>query len=380
MINLILGQPGGGKSYEAVAFHVIPALVDGRKVITNLPLQVDVIEAFFPGAKALIEIRNPQLVDGVLVRPFSCVEHYGDTWRHPSSGVGPLYVIDECHLAMPRTVVDRAQVPAQRLVEEWYSMHRHELADVLLITQSYGKVNKAIIDLVQVVYRCKKATAFGTSKRYIRKVQDGVRGEVVNTSIREYESKYFKFYRSHTKSSKAAEELTAGDIIPLWKRWPFKGAAICALLVICMSIYNLNREPKHSPPPAPKVVHQVQPVQESHPVAQVAKVPVVEAQPRGPEQKLHPFQGLEMHLMAVMKRMKPQPDQPELLGYIGLAQNGQVVRKVSFDDLHQAGYEITYVSPSVVSLTFKGLDIGYVIADTPVISLAKNTNTVAKVP
>ncbi|WP_250637543.1 zonular occludens toxin domain-containing protein [Pseudomonas sp. TCU-HL1] len=39
----MLGQPGGGKSYESVAFHVIPAVVEqGRRVITNLPLALDV--------------------------------------------------------------------------------------------------------------------------------------------------------------------------------------------------------------------------------------------------------------------------------------------------------------------------------------------------
>ncbi|EPW3551744.1 zonular occludens toxin domain-containing protein, partial [Pseudomonas aeruginosa] len=38
MINLILGQPGGGKSHEAVVYHVVPALNQGRKVITNLAL------------------------------------------------------------------------------------------------------------------------------------------------------------------------------------------------------------------------------------------------------------------------------------------------------------------------------------------------------
>jgi len=41
MIYGIVGRPGGGKSYEAVAFQVIPALKSGRKVITNLPLQIE---------------------------------------------------------------------------------------------------------------------------------------------------------------------------------------------------------------------------------------------------------------------------------------------------------------------------------------------------
>jgi zona occludens toxin len=40
-VNTLLGVPGSGKSYEAVAFHIIPALEDGRKVVTNLPLNLE---------------------------------------------------------------------------------------------------------------------------------------------------------------------------------------------------------------------------------------------------------------------------------------------------------------------------------------------------
>ncbi|MDF5473676.1 zonular occludens toxin domain-containing protein, partial [Vibrio parahaemolyticus] len=34
MIYAIAGRPGGGKTYEAVAYHIIPAIKEGRKVIT----------------------------------------------------------------------------------------------------------------------------------------------------------------------------------------------------------------------------------------------------------------------------------------------------------------------------------------------------------
>ncbi|WP_373455386.1 zonular occludens toxin domain-containing protein [Pseudomonas aeruginosa] len=52
MINLILGQPGGGKSHEAVVYHVVPALNQGRKVITNLALDMEQVQSVFPGVLA----------------------------------------------------------------------------------------------------------------------------------------------------------------------------------------------------------------------------------------------------------------------------------------------------------------------------------------
>jgi zona occludens toxin len=376
MINLLIGQPGGGKSYESVAFHVIPAVVEqGRKVITNLPLNLESWEAYFPGSTKLIEIRRPVLerveINGVetgkTVHPFSKIEHFGDEWRHPKDGIGPLYIIDECHKPLPVR-----GTPIE--VEEWFAEHRHELADVLLITQSYGKINKAIRDAVQLVYRVKKATAFGKNDRYIRKVQDGLRGEVVNTQIREYESKFFPLYKSHTKSNKSAQEALANDVIPIWKRWPFRGAMLCFIFVVCSSIYNLTRDGKKSAPPKAVEHHQPAPSQTSKPETVAEKPKQEEAKPRGPAQKMHPYEGLEMHLSAVLqgKRYVDGQERNYLLGYIQIAQNGQPIRMVSFEDLRTAGYQIQYESPTVVSMTYKGLDIGYVIADLSTVSMGKN--------
>jgi len=372
MINLMLGQPGGGKSYESVAFHVIPAVVEqGRKVITNLPLDLATWERYWPGCTKLIDIREPKVEDGAVVRPFSRADHYGDTWRHPATGVGPLYVIDECHLAIPVRGPDPKE---QVRVEEWFSLHRHELADVLLITQSYGKISRAIRDLVQIVYRCKKATAFGFSNHYIRKVQDGLRGEVVNTTERRYEKKYFPLYKSHTKSSKAAEELTANDIVPIWKRWPFKGAAIMFTIAACMIVYQLNRDDQKQP----KQVARVQTVQtvteQPHQQQTVSSADV--AQPRGPERQLHPYQGYDLFLSAVIQGNRINPDgvaQPYMVGYLTVTQNGQPIRQVSFSDLTAAGYTITYESPTVIGLEYKGHDLGYVVSALPTVSLASKT-------
>lgn len=363
MINLLLGQPGGGKSYEAVVYHVLVALNRGRKVITNLPLVLEEIELICPGARELVEFRNVELIDGVVVRPFSKPEHYGDPWRHPVDGAGPLYIIDECHMALPMrgTLVE---------VEEWYAMHRHELADVLLITQSYGKISRSIRDLVQVVYRCKKATAFGTNDRYIRKVQDGLRGEVVNTSIRVYESKYFKLYKSHTRSG-AGSELAAQDIKPIWSNWTFKGAAACLVLFVFL-VANMEN------PIKPKIPPKALPAASVAAPAPVAAVPLQEpAKPQDPpkeqppeesRQKPHPWDGYGLHIAAVMRGERD--GKPVLRGLVRISQNGQPIATLPFSDLEQAGYTLHVQSDCVISLRYHDVDAGFVVCDSPKVSLA----------
>lgn len=58
MSNGLEGIPGSGKSYEAVVFHVLPALQSGRLVITNLPLLVEAFAALDPAFRSLIQIRR----------------------------------------------------------------------------------------------------------------------------------------------------------------------------------------------------------------------------------------------------------------------------------------------------------------------------------
>ena len=227
MINFLIGRPGAGKSYEAVAYHVIPAIKARRKVITNLPLNVDHFALIYGEyVRELIVILKPTKENKVR---FKTMDDYGDEWKHPETSVGPLYVIDECHFALRRG-------GTKQDVEEWFSMHRHENADVLLISQSYGKVDKNICDMVQIMYRCTKKTAWGDENSYIRKVFDGIRGAEMNVETRPYEPCFFPFYKSHTKSDSSAEAY-ASDVKSFWASWPVRGAMICFSLGALMFVY-----------------------------------------------------------------------------------------------------------------------------------------------
>ncbi len=102
MIYAIVGRPGGGKSYEAVTYHVIPAIEQGRKVITNLTLNVDhFCKIFGEHVRDLIQVVDGQLDNfGSMSRPFSALSDYQDEWRN-ASGQDSLYVIDEAHMSLP---------------------------------------------------------------------------------------------------------------------------------------------------------------------------------------------------------------------------------------------------------------------------------------
>lgn len=366
MINLLLGPPGGGKSYEAVVYHIMPALAAGRLVITNLPLNLDKlreIDQAFPALVHKIDNRRGKVVirsrigpdkeEEGIIRAFSTMDDYANPWRHPDTGAGPLYVIDECHLALPR-------VGSSIAVEEWFSLHRHESADVLLITQSYGKVSRSVIDLVQVCYRVKKGTAFGTAKQYIRKVQDGVRGDVVNTSIRKYQKRYFGLYKSHTRGG--GSELEAEDIVPFWQRWPFIGAGLAAFVLVgLLTFTDISLNPlkgaKTKVAEAPKAVKVS--TEEFVDGKLVIEKAVNAVKPEVVPDSGTPFEGKHFHVIGSLLR----DGVARVL--FAVSEGGRFSMDIDSRDLVKLGYTVESIVPCAVKLSF-GSWSKWAICDAPV--------------
>ncbi|RIZ55152.1 zonular occludens toxin domain-containing protein [Vibrio sp. PID23_8] len=227
MIYAIVGRPRSGKSYESVVYHIIPAVKSGRKVITNIPLNIDKFrEVFGDEAAALVTVVDGKLNDyGSLDRPFAKFTDYQDDWRDDNNR-GPLFVVDEAHMVLPNRNLDAH-------ILEFYSLHGHYGIDIILLTQDLRKIHRDVKAMIEITYYCAKNTAFGSDKTYTKKVRIGSTTEVVNEEQRKYKSHYFPFYQSHTQSSGSVKEATAADIKPIWTRWPFwLGGAFCVIAVI----------------------------------------------------------------------------------------------------------------------------------------------------
>lgn len=362
MINMLLGSPGSGKSYEAVAYHLIPELLNGRKVITDLPVFKDKLKERYPLMNLdLLDIREPRLntKTGVTTLPFSSMEDYADKWRHPESGSGPLYIIDECHFKIPKGSTPVA-------ISNWFSMHRHESADVLLITQSYGKIEKTITDLVQIVYRVRKNIALGSETTYVRKVYDGLRGEEVNQTIRKYNSNIFPLYKSHTQGG--GKELSTQDVKPIWKHWTFYAAIPCIIFVVYQLIAHGNPLTNLMGAKPIKTADKPVTVEKKEP----QKVPVPVREPSiinsnilEPQKLDHPFSGYEFKLVGCLASKNRS------MCVIGLAHNGIKVAEITDTELRSAGYGFKLVN-SCLGVIQYGPAIFYSICDNPHVTATGN--------
>ena len=355
MLAIMTGQPGSGKSYEAVVYHVLHSLQNGRKVVTNLPIRLDVIEAVNPDWLALLDIRKPAgrwLGDSV--------DDYGDTWRD-AQGKGPLYVIDECHKSLSR----QALTPP---VLEWYVEHRHEGADVLLVTAALRSVCAEIKDLCDVYYKVRNNRSLGSDKSYIRKVHNGVRGECLSQQVRRYDPANFKFYKSHTKSNSSVTEAMAQDVQPIWKHWTFKFSAPMLVLGLFFSLKtcsamlspdSVSPDPEPAPvrieQPAP-VVHQFAQAQPAQPVEPPAPIPA-------PANIGHPFDKVQLHIAGYIQSATG------FLYLLKASQNGAPVFDITTADLEIAGYEYEGQGPCSMSITFGDFH-QYLTCDSPRVGMA----------
>ena len=369
MFCLFLGRTGSGKSYEMTKYHVLDAVENGRMVVTNLPLNMEMIISVYPNARELIILKHPTKENP---KPFSHVQDYIYEWRHPETNQGPLIIIDEAHKYLPR-----GKTPTTLL--EWLAESRHAGVDIYFATQGTRKIDANVMDLVDITYRLVKRRASGNDGDYIRKVIDGYRGEVFNTDIRTYDPAYFKFYQSHTKSNKAILESVANDIRPWWKHWYWYGTALCfifSIYTISTGMLNPLRAANASTESKPKPKLQIKQSQEPGRV-EVASLQATETSQDGnevdkvkalpadiPPPALHPYHKMALHVSGSLDR------ESSYLGLFSASQNGQPIFYLTSTELITAGYTIKYISECSVLLEYEELNYSeYLTCNMPSVSI-----------
>ena len=403
MINGIQGKPGGGKSYEAVVTHIIPTITkDRRKVVTNLPLNVDVFcEVYGEYCRELIEIVDGEFHNYGGQRPFSKKDHFlqYEAWQNPQ-GQKVYFFIDECHLAMPTSGTEKE-------LTEFFSMHRHYGFDIMLITQNFRKVNKDIKDMIQMSYRCIKKSHMGQDDKYILKVHDGVgttNASVYRTDERKYESRFFRFYTSHTKNNKSVQEATSKDVKKWYNNWTTWGAIACIPIGLMVVIGALssgeslsetakrtnenqgiahNQNNQSSQPENTSLSGKVVPsnsntntgqLQSSVPsqnYRQNNKPDPIKEEPKSVDET-HPFYKVGLHIAGWAEYTE--------LGkltknyYLSASQNGQHVFDLSLRDLALSGYSVVVRSGCMIEISYKKFH-DFITCDAPTVEVFQEEHT-----
>ena len=398
MINGLEGIPGSGKSYEAAAHQIMAALQAGTLVITNLPLNVEKYASIDPSYRALIELRKsprPILgtwdaarvdtetgegnafaltIDGTTrpapenVQPFGHVWDYYTEWKHPKTGRGPLFVIDEAHEAMPDIGTDPQVI-------SWYKLHRHFNVDVLLMTQSFRDMNQKICRLMGMVIKVRKADILGKPDHYIRKVHAGYRGAVISTEERKYKPEYFELYKSHTQGNSVAES-AASDVAPLSVKlkkatritWGIAAVAIGFAVWVGTKdkpamLASIASKSAYVKPNGQTDYAALQPALDQprpHTIATPAAAAPAGASsaPEAQQEDPAPYDGKKLHITGRMS-MKGRT-----LYSFAVSAGGTMVTDITSDDLAQIGYTYQPLTDCAGYLRWKKT-VAAVICDAP---------------
>lgn len=207
-ITLFTGPPGSGKSHALVKELVIPAIMSGRRVLSNIDgLDVDAVRAY-----CLDRDRDPSQLGELVV-------FHGDQAIKPgfwpdeaqSAGTfvqgGDLVVFDEWALYFPR----RGNWPPGCNVEAFLRWHRHlngadgTATDVAIGSQLATDIHQNVRGLVAKSYKFRKLTALGAQGQYTWQLFEGhlqPKGGHYRTGTGTYDKAIFPLYAS----SAAAKE------------------------------------------------------------------------------------------------------------------------------------------------------------------------------
>lgn len=216
-IHNYCGLPGSGKSYSVVEQVLIPALKDGRRIVTNVPLKMETIYEDYPSADIeLFDLTN-------------VASEFFDLDLHESRR-GAVWIIDECWKRFPQgTRVDAIPKP----VGAFFAEHRHFVGDdgfsteIVLVCQSITQLAAFIRELVDTTYITKKMDKVGQDGRFRVDIYAGPqnltrpdREQFVRQSFGTYKKSVWRYYSSHTRnrtSFGAGNEKTVGRSGSIWK-------------------------------------------------------------------------------------------------------------------------------------------------------------------
>jgi len=211
-INLYIGQPRSGKSYEVVTGPILGSIRMGRRVVSNIaglnyPAMRELLAA--EGVKdedmgELVMVTHEQVqADNFFRTDYDAPDF--ETFVQP----GDLVALDEIW----RFWEPRGKLPTRHM--NFMRMHGHLInqknglcCEVVLITQALSDVNSNIRNTAHQTVYMKKMTALGLNKAYTVTIYDKAstaKSKILTQFERKYNPELFHLYKSHSQNQGGVE-------------------------------------------------------------------------------------------------------------------------------------------------------------------------------
>lgn len=285
-IIAFVGLPGAGKSYSAVEAAIIPALEEKRRIVTNMPLNLDVIcKDFFDGDIDLMRLKVQVVESDDLKKAGFFKDIAGgslvvldEIWRVWKAGIRTSNISDE-HLSFVKEHRHRSDENGRSL-------------DIVLVTQNLVDIATFLREMVETTVITRKLTAVGANTKFQRfYCQGAIKGfeckasELLKDEFGSYNPKVYQYYKTHMNADLSGgvlkvDEKRAVKGQTVFSSWKFKAMAVFAFIFIAGSIYSGNKSveayQKKVKPPEPKPAATVEPLKSNE---QIIPSPVLAYEP-----------------------------------------------------------------------------------------------------
>lgn len=234
-INAYVGLMGSGKSYEVVSSVIVPAVSQGRRVVTNVDgLQDDEIKAYchekfgtaFDKMGSIVHVTNDQ----VKSPHFLCHGKVVDTIVQP----GDLVAIDEAW----RFWGNDCKIPEEHKV--FFREHRHYAhpetkvtCDLCVMVQDIGDLHRILRYVVEITFRTHKLKSLGLAKNYRIDLFEGYKLNAkakVNSIQKRYDPKIFPLYSSYVGGKGQEKAIDKRQNVLLDRKFVVGAIVVVALL------------------------------------------------------------------------------------------------------------------------------------------------------
>jgi len=245
-ITLFTGPPGAGKSYALVEQVIVPGVLAGRRVLTNVA-GVDPAKVL---AYCQARMDEPSRAGRVVLFDGDSISQPGFFPTQDKSDDqttvkgGDLLVVDEWKLYVPK----RGKLPPD--VEPFLRWHRHlvgpngEATDVAIATQIAQDVHMDFRGLIERSYKFKKLKAVGLNKSYAWQSYEGhlqAKGEAYKTGNGTYKDEITELYKSYAvEGEKGATELKSDNRVSIVGRGTYITVAV-GIVVVALSAWWIWR-------------------------------------------------------------------------------------------------------------------------------------------
>lgn len=287
-INAYTGLMGSGKSYEVVENVILPALLAGRRVVTNVAnLQVDditayLVEKFSAAADKIGQIVQVQNED-IEKTDFFPVESLPDKPAQKSVvQPGDLVVVDECW----RWWAAGAKITPAHMT--FFRMHRHFVnldtkatCDMVLVVQDISDLDRKLKVVVENTYRMSKHKSLGITSRYRVDIYTSYKTTRApyRSLQRKYNKEIFALYQSYSQGSgQSGNEVAIDGRANIFKGALFTLALPVLFIVFGLAIWQLwaffHPAPKKPDTPQGKISKPAQGPVSASSAPQTASLPV----------------------------------------------------------------------------------------------------------